>query len=170
MIPMKTLSVLALSVFLIVSLPVKGESPKPPPLPQSSTFSKIDLQPKIKLPKLPPVYPAEVISIYDGDTFDVRIQPLPDLFYDFSVRVSGIDTPEMKGACEKERALAKKAKELTTAFIYSGSIELRNFKSDKYSGRIVAEVWSNGTSLAQELINEKYAYKYDGGAKLSWCN
>jgi endonuclease YncB( thermonuclease family) len=49
---------------------------------------------------------------YDGDTFTVNIPGVPELIgRNISVRVRGIDTPEIKGrgACEKEAArMAKK--------------------------------------------------------------
>ena len=44
---------------------------------------------------------------YDGDTCTVSLpQGIPALFGDhITVRLAGIDTPEMKGICEEEKAL-----------------------------------------------------------------
>jgi endonuclease YncB( thermonuclease family) len=36
--------------------------------------------------------------------------------------------------------------------------------------RVVANVVVDGVSLEQELLDNKLAYEYDGGKKLSWCN
>jgi len=50
---------------------------------------------------------SEVSSIYDGDTFTVSIKDWPPVAGErISVRVWGIDTPEMRGKCEHEKRLA----------------------------------------------------------------
>ena len=46
----------------------------------------------------------EVTSIYDGDTFRVNIKDYPALIGErISIRVGGIDTPEVRGKCEQEK-------------------------------------------------------------------
>ena len=46
-------------------------------------------------------------------------------------------------------------------------IELRNMKRGKYF-RIVAEVWIDGKSQGEELIELGLAKAYDGGKKVRW--
>ena len=41
---------------------------------------------------------------YDGDTIYIRMPGLPNPIAEMSVRVAGIDTPEIRGACEVEKA------------------------------------------------------------------
>ena len=56
----------------------------------------------------------KVVSVYDGDTFKVNLPCTQDIFCrGVSVRVYGIDTPEIKtqNACEKKKA--KQAQALT---------------------------------------------------------
>lgn len=46
----------------------------------------------------------EVVYIYDGDTFRVNISSYPDVIgKNMPIRLSGIDTPEIRGKCEKEK-------------------------------------------------------------------
>lgn len=68
------------------------------------------------------------------------------------VRVLGIDTPEIKGKCESEKALARQAKQFTVHALRSAkTIELRNIERGKYF-RILANVYVDGKNLADNLI------------------
>lgn len=114
---------------------------------------------------------SDVSTIYDGDTFYVSIKDWPAIVGDhIAVRVNGVDTPEMKGSCDKEIQLARKAKQFTVDFLRnSKKIELRNIARDKYF-RIDADVYGDGKNLAQELIKNGLGYDYHGATKQSWCN
>jgi len=46
---------------------------------------------------------AKVIKVYDGDTFTVEAYPWPGLEAKASVRVNGVDTPEIREQCEAEK-------------------------------------------------------------------
>ena len=55
------------------------------------------------------------VSCYDGDTCTFNLPNVTPLFgREIPVRLFGIDTPEMKGQCEAEIALAKKARDVST--------------------------------------------------------
>lgn len=113
----------------------------------------------------------EVTSIYDGDTFRVNIDGYPALIGSrMGIRVNGIDTPEMRGKCQKEKALARAAKQFTVAHLRAAkTIELRNMKRGKYF-RIVADVYVDGKNLGKMLIDQGLAVVYDGGHKAKdWC-
>jgi endonuclease YncB( thermonuclease family) len=113
----------------------------------------------------------EVTSIYDGDTFRVNIKDYPSIVGNkISIRLNGVDTPEMRGKCTKEKKLARKAKQLTVKTLREAKkIELRNMQRGKYF-RIVADVYADNKSLAKILIKKKLAVKYYGGTKLKdWC-
>ncbi len=72
---------------------------------------------------------------YDGDTCTVSLpQGIPALFGDhITVRLVGIDTPEMKGICEEEKALARQAQALTQKLMVQAvKIELLEPRRDKY--------------------------------------
>ncbi len=113
-----------------------------------------------------------ITSVYDGDTFtgNLECDCEMDIFCkNISIRVSGIDAPEIRGDCEKEKKLAIKARDFAKKFLSQGKVTLKNIDRDKYF-RIVADVYVNDKSLAKELIKRGLALAYDGGAKLqNWC-
>ncbi len=55
---------------------------------------------------------ADVVSVYDGDTLTVNAHPWPQITIRTSVRVAGIDAPEIRGQCDSEKAMAREAREL----------------------------------------------------------
>ncbi len=68
---------------------------------------------------------AKVIKVYDGDTFTVEAYPLPGLEAKASVRVDGVDTPEIRGKCEAEKQKAIEATANTTPLPAEGHFELQ---------------------------------------------
>lgn len=114
---------------------------------------------------------SEVTSVYDGDTFRANLAGYPEIIgYRIGVRINGIDTPEMRAQCQKEKELARQAKELTVAQLRGAKkIELRKMKRGKYF-RIVADVYVDGRNLGEMLIKSSLAVPYDGGHKgKDWC-
>ncbi len=114
---------------------------------------------------------SEITSIYDGDTFRVNIKEFPEIIgYHIPIRVNGVDTPEMRTKCKKEKDLARLAKQYTVTFLRSAKvIKLYNLKRGKYF-RIVADVYGDDRSLAEGLLFEGLAVSYDGGTKnKDWC-
>ena len=113
--------------------------------------------------------PADVVSVYDGDTFTVDVYPWPGMTMRVSVRVDGIDTPEIRGAREEEKALARRAKEAAIEALGS-KVLLAGIKRGKYAGRVVARVTTEGgDDLAALLIDMGLGRPYDGGAREGWC-
>lgn len=107
---------------------------------------------------------------YDGDTCTVSLADLPPIFGDhITVRLAGIDTPEMKGICAEEKVLAKQAQAFTqNLMVQAQKIELQEPKRDKYF-RILARVMADDQEVAMELVNAGLARLYDGGKKERWC-
>lgn len=86
------------------------------------------------------------------------------------MRIRGIDTPEIKGKCELEKELAKKAKEIVEERIPIGStIILYNVSRDKYFRIDATIILADGSYLDKVLIDNKLAYPYMGETKKSWC-
>lgn len=113
----------------------------------------------------------KITSIYDGDTFRVNIKEYSPIIGErIPIRINGIDTPEMRGKCVKEKTLAREAKQLTVSLLRTAkTIELKNIQRGKYF-RIVADVYADNQNLAYILIKNKLAVKYDGGTKIKdWC-
>ena len=114
--------------------------------------------------------PDQVVDVYDGDTFKIDLPSMHPLFGDdLSIRLFGVDTPEMRGTTDEVKALAVQAQQLTEkALKGAGKIELRNPQRGKYF-RIVSEVWIDGESLADMLKAKGLAKDYDGeGARPEW--
>ena len=114
--------------------------------------------------------PEEIVSIYDGDTFKIDLAGVHPLFGDdVSIRLFGVDTPEMRGSEDRVKVLAEKARNLTEkALMGAKRIELKNPQRGKYF-RIVADVYVDGNSLAELLMKAGLAKTYDGtGEKPVW--
>ena len=107
---------------------------------------------------------------YDGDTCYVIAPTLPEPLQKMSVRILGIDTPEMRAECAEEKKLALKGREFANKmFRAAEKIEFANLKWDKYGGRVLVDVYLDGKLYKDEIINAGLARPYDGGTKESWC-
>jgi len=123
-----------------------------------------------------PIKGGQVIKVYDGDTITIASK-LPydgSPLYRLSVRLNGIDTPEIKGkgVTDDEKEEAKKARDFVSELILHKYVRLENIETEKY-GRILADVYIDDIHLNELLIKERYAVRYDGGTKIkpsSWCN
>ena len=122
-------------------------------------------------------YNFRVVSIdkvVDGDTIDVTIDLGFDLFKKERVRVAGVDTPEKRTRNLEEKALGLDA----TAWIkdkLEGAIDgdddlIIRTELDggvgKY-GRLLGWLYIGDAtvSLNEKMIDEGYAWAYDGGTK-----
>jgi endonuclease YncB( thermonuclease family) len=115
-----------------------------------------------------PIEGGRVIKVYDGDTITIASK-LPfdnSPLYRLSVRLNGIDTPEIKGKTEDEKTASKLVKDELSNLILNKRVSLKNIQTEKY-GRILADVYIGELHINQWLITEKYAVKYDGGTKKS---
>ena len=56
------------------------------------------------------VYPADVLRVIDGDTFEARVRVWPGLDVDTKVRLRGIDAAELHARCGDELAKAQAAR------------------------------------------------------------
>jgi endonuclease YncB( thermonuclease family) len=114
--------------------------------------------------------PDQIVDVYDGDTFKIDLPSMHPLFGDdLSIRLFGVDTPEMRGTTDEVKALAMQAQQVTEKALKGASkIELRNPQRGKYF-RIISEVWIDGESLADMLKEKGLAKDYDGeGARPEW--
>jgi len=113
---------------------------------------------------------SDIVSVYDGDTFKVDLAGIHPVFGDdVSIRVNGIDTPEITGETDEVEALARKARDFVKDKLAAANqIELRNPQRGKYF-RILADVYVDGASLAEALKGVGLAKAYDGsGKKPTW--
>ena len=109
---------------------------------------------------------------YDGDTITFNLPNLhPIIGKKIRVRLNGIDTPEIKGKCDKEKYDAEQAREMVGDILKNAEkITLKNMQRGNYF-RIASDVIVDGESLTDMLISAGMAIRYDGRKKThKWCN
>lgn len=114
-------------------------------------------------PFVAPVHEGTVIKVYDGDTITIASK-LPfygSPLYRFSVRLAGIDTPEMNGP-EVERAIL--ARNTLSNLVLHKKVKLQNVSTEKY-GRLLANVYLDDLHVNKWMLDHKYAVPYFGGKK-----
>ena len=115
---------------------------------------------------IPPITNGRVIKCYDGDTITIASY-LPykkSKLYKFSVRINGIDCPEIRGKTENEKKCAFLAKSAVENKILNKIVTLENVGTEKY-GRILADVIIDNISIGPWLIEQNLAVNYDGKTK-----
>jgi len=116
----------------------------------------------------------EIKKVVDGDTIDVVIDLGFDIYKHERVRIAGIDTPE-----KRTRDLEEKALGIDATNWMKGTLE-DTIKGDneltirtelkggmgKY-GRLLGWLYvgDDDVSLNEQMIEEGYAWEYDGGTK-----
>ncbi len=118
--------------------------------------------------RLPGPLPAQVVSVLDGDTLEVRVHIWLGQDLSTRVRLAGIDAPELEGKCDRERDLARL--DPVDAGAGAAMVRLREVRYGKFAGRVLArvETW-DGTDLGQGLLAAGLARPYDGRRRASWC-
>ena len=120
---------------------------------------------------IPGPVPAEVIRVIDGDTLTVEATIWLGQRLTVNARIRGIDTPELHGACEREKAMAEAARSALAKMAEAGSVRLTNIANGKYAGRVLADVETDdGTDVAAYMLATGLARPYDGGARAGWCD
>ena len=130
-------------------------APAPPPIAQSP---------------LRAVHPAQVLRVFDGDTFEARVNLWPGLDVTTRVRLRGIDAPEMKARCIEERAKAEAARNALRAMLDQGEVGITRVILDKYGGRVLADASTRSTpSVAAALLDAGHVRRYEGARRNGWC-
>ena len=116
----------------------------------------------------------EINRVLDGDTIDVTIDLGFDLYKKERVRVAGVDTPEKRTRDLEEKALGKDAtnwlkEKLEGAVAGDDDLVIRTELVGgvgKY-GRLLGWLYIGDAdvSLNEQMIEEGYAWAYDGGTK-----
>jgi endonuclease YncB( thermonuclease family) len=103
---------------------------------------------------------AQRAQVIDGDTIRVSGE---------TIRMMGLDAPEMRGRCPAERRLARAATDrLRQLVVPRVSLERRG--RDRYRRTLAVVRDRAGRDLAQVLIREGLARPYNGrGRRQGWC-
>lgn len=112
----------------------------------------------------------QVLGILDGDTLSVRLRVWIGQEVETSVRIDGIDAPEIHGKCERERRMAEAAKEEVISLVNSNPVTVYDVRLEKYAGRVLARVkTADGVDIAQHMIDKGLARPYHGQKRQPWC-
>lgn len=108
-------------------------------------------------------YKAEVIDVVDGDTVHADIDLGFDTHTHMTLRLNGIDAPEMKTQEGKD------AKEYLTLLLAPthGNVTLKTVKDhrEKY-GRYLATLYGRGNmNLNETMVETGHAKRYKGGKR-----
>ena len=116
----------------------------------------------------------KINRVVDGDTIDVTIDLGFDLYKKERVRVAGVDTPEKRTRDKEEKALGIDAtnwlkEKLESTLRGDSELSVRTELVGgvgKY-GRLLGWLYIGDSelSLNEQMIDEGYAWAYDGGTK-----
>ena len=117
----------------------------------------------------------EITKVLDGDTIDVIIDLGFDLYKKERVRVAGVDTPEKRTTNDEEKALGIDAtnwlkNQLEDAIAGEEDLVIRTELEGGFGkyGRLLGWLYLGidaEKSLNEMMIEEGYAWAYDGGTK-----
>jgi micrococcal nuclease len=114
----------------------------------------------------------EAISCIHGDTIVVDLPNTHPLFgKSISIRIRGIDAPELHGKHPCERAKAMDAAAFVVAMLeHAKVIRLTHLARDKYF-RVLADVEADGKSVGAAMLGAGLAVDYQGQTKIphNWC-
>lgn len=96
--------------------------------------------------------------VVDGDTFWLEGE---------KYRIANIDTPELKGKCKAEQAMALRARQRLAEMVNDRPIQIEASGKDRYGRRLVMITDVSG-DLGQRLVAEGLAEVW-GGAFIDWC-
>jgi endonuclease YncB( thermonuclease family) len=154
------LGIFAATTIRPIPIPAVGGTTAPPPSPPAFRTD----------PAAGPAYPAEVIRVLDGDTFEARVRVWPGLDITTKVRLRGIDAPEMRARCADERIKAEAAREALSALLARGRVAITHVSLGKYGGRVLAEVSvRDAGNVGEALLAGGHVRRYSGGRRESWC-
>jgi len=115
-------------------------------------------------------YAADVVSVYDGDTFTADVHVWPGQINRVHVRIDGIDSPELRARCAEEKTLALRARDAMQSILAGGAVTLTQLRRGKYASRMIASVLVDGVDVSAEMIRRGLAREYHGKKRQPWCH
>jgi micrococcal nuclease len=111
---------------------------------------------------------AKCVDVYDGDTIQL-VFPLQDELFRWTCRLIGIDTPEIRTKNKKEKTFGYTVRNNLREQILNKVVTVKCEDFDKY-GRLLVHIYldKDTPSINEWLIDNKFAFSYDGGKKQNW--
>ena len=105
-------------------------------------------------------YKATITSVYDGDTVTADV----DLGFcitlrKIKMRLAGINTPELRGVSDEEKAKAIKSRDWLREKILNQEVKVISHGKGKY-GRWVVNIYKDQVDINQSLIDEGLAVPF----------
>ena len=111
---------------------------------------------------------AKVVSVYDGDTVKC-VFPSNGKMYKWNCRLTGVDAPELRTLCKVEKKFGYEVRDYLREKILNKVVTLHCGDFDKY-GRLLVTIQYDDCMVNQWLIDNNYAFSYDGGTKKKWSD
>lgn len=117
-----------------------------------------------------------IARVYDGDTFYINLPGMPSVFgEELPIRLINIDTPELRSRCktvelkDEEKRLGRLATEYLIELLSSADeVQLRNLERGSFF-RVVAEVYADGVSVNNHMVEAGHAVAVYDGKSADWC-
>lgn len=115
-------------------------------------------------------YNYEISRVIDGDTVELKVDWLPvELGDNISLRINGIDAPEIRGKCYEEYLKALRSKVFLREMIDDAQkYRIVIYDKDKYF-RLVGDIIIDNEYASTLMIKSELARPYNGRSKTSWC-
>ena len=104
-----------------------------------------------------------IVGVIDGDTLKIATVNGVE-----NARFKFIDTPELRGKCEREQQLAIRARDRLEQLIIAANRLRISFHGRGYYGRPLITLRADGADVGAALISEGLARPYKPGRE-SWC-
>jgi len=110
--------------------------------------------------------PVRVYDVVDGDSIKVLYR-YGKRFHKISIRVNGVDTPEVSRGSDLEKKAGATAGKIVSDLVLEKLIIVKFIKWDKYGGRLVGDVYlpDGKDTLCNFLITNKLGHPYTGKRK-----
>jgi endonuclease YncB( thermonuclease family) len=112
---------------------------------------------------------ATVVRVIDGDTFVAEAHVWPGETVRVSVRIRGIDAPELHSRCPQERSAAMEARDALAALLDGQAVTILNIGGGKYYGRVLADVETGDGAVAPAMLSLALVRRYSGGRRQPYC-
>ena len=83
--------------------------------------------------------------------------------------MTGVDTPELRTLCKVEKKFGYEVRDYLREKILNKVVTLHCGDFDKY-GRLLVTIQYDDCMVNQWLIDNNYAFSYDGGTKKKWSD
>ena len=134
-------------------------------------LERIDPKTVPKVPFQDKIIFARIEEIYDGDTVKIIVL-FGETPVKLSLRILGIDTPEIKhaeGRLPEEHAAAVKVRDYMRSLFPKSIAKICIRDWDKYGGRVLGELFlETGESCSEILIHGRWARPYNGEKQKPW--